>query len=329
MNHHAPQPHLSPDSWYQTGEFRYFDPETCTLSQQSKPGQHRVFRRRTGSATRWASDPVTVFLGGFPDGSFGWSRVEPRLNDPERPRLYIDYLGMGASDTPRQYRYSSMERADQIEAHLLDLGIRDLHIVSFDFSSLAVMEILSRQADRQARGEPQGPRILSISVFNGGLFTDGHSHPWFTTPVLNSPFGGMGTWFAQRSRFVFAQMVDVLWSKDYGVTPQEVFELFSVVTRNRGAHFMSAGAGFVREHFRQKTRWDFKRLFVSTQNEIRWCLVASEKDPFERKQVRKAEKRLRAYAPDTRWLPGGHLTTSEHPDLMAEIIHDITDPTDS
>ena len=52
-------------------------------------------------------------------------------------------------------------------------------------------------------------------------------------------------------------------------------------------------------------------------------IVGSDGDPFERKQIVKARERLGEYELDIRVLPGGHLTTSEHPELLAEIIQEL------
>jgi pimeloyl-ACP methyl ester carboxylesterase len=49
----------------------------------------------------------------------------------------------------------------------------------------------------------------------------------------------------------------------------------------------------------------------------------SEEDAYEHRQIRAARERVpRA---DVLTFPGGHLTTSEHPDLLAAAIRDIAD----
>ncbi len=52
-------------------------------------------------------------------------------------------------------------------------------------------------------------------------------------------------------------------------------------------------------------------------------VVGSEDDPIEGRQAVTAQERLGAYGIDVRILPGGHLSTSEHPDLLAQIIQDV------
>jgi pimeloyl-ACP methyl ester carboxylesterase len=54
-------------------------------------------------------------LPGFPDGSFAWAKVRPHLpNAAEMPKLFVDYVGMGDSDKPRDHAYSTAERTDLV-----------------------------------------------------------------------------------------------------------------------------------------------------------------------------------------------------------------------
>jgi pimeloyl-ACP methyl ester carboxylesterase len=93
-------------------------------------------------------------LPGFPDGSFGWAKVLPHLpNAAEMPKLFLDYVGMGDSDKPKDYAYSTAERTDLIEAIWRDLGVQSTTLVAFDFSSLVILEHLRRRIERSERGE--------------------------------------------------------------------------------------------------------------------------------------------------------------------------------
>ena len=101
----------------------------------------RIFLRREG-------DPVHAvsFLPGFPDGSFGWAKVRSYLpNATEMPKLFLDYVGMGDSDKPKDYVYSTAERADLVEAIWQALSVQSTTLVAFDFSSLVVLELLRRR----------------------------------------------------------------------------------------------------------------------------------------------------------------------------------------
>jgi pimeloyl-ACP methyl ester carboxylesterase len=169
----------SAQAWFAGGEHVGYDPRTRAVT--TPEASLRIFLRREGDLAHAVS-----FLPGYPDGSFGWAKVSPRLpNAAEMPKLFVEYLGMGDSDKPRDYAYSTAERTDLVEALWRAFGVQSTTLVAFDFSSLVVLEHLQRRLERAARGDPVGrPAIRGVFIFNGGLFTDGHSHPWFTTPVL-------------------------------------------------------------------------------------------------------------------------------------------------
>ncbi len=266
----------------------------------------------------------TTFLPGFPDGSFGWAKVDGLLaTDRLVPKIFVEYVGQGDSDKPVNYPYSTMERADLVEAVWQAQGIKSTFVVTFDFSSLVVLELLSRQQERHDSGSKSRTRIEKVLIINGGLFADAHSHPWLTTPLLKSPMGRMGTWVAQRSRFAFNEMVKVLWSKEYKVTLEELGEYYDAITRRNGAAFMSKGARFVDEHKANADRWDLRRVFLASRESVSFHVVGSEGDQFEPNQIVKARERLGEFGLDFQVLPGGHLTTSEHPELLAQIIQEL------
>jgi pimeloyl-ACP methyl ester carboxylesterase len=206
----------SQEAWFAGGELFGYDPKARAIDRMQGASLN-VFLRREGNLTYAVS-----FLPGFPDGSFGWAKVRPHLpNADEMPKLFVEYVGMGDSDKPKDYVYSTAERADLVEAIWRHLGVQSTTMVAFDFSSLVVLELLRRRLERSERDEPAGgPDIRGVFIFNGGLFTDGHSHPWYTTPMLrrlpNRARQGLG-----RSFTLFKMMVGVMWSKGYKVTDAE------------------------------------------------------------------------------------------------------------
>src|SRR5262249_24380945 len=97
---------------------------------------------------------------------------------------------------------------------------------------------------------------------------------------------------------------------------------YDAITRRDGAAFLHLGAGFVDEHKAHATRWDFARLYHALCGSVAFCIAGSESDPYEPRPIVAARKRLGADGLDIRMCPGGHLTTSEHPDLLAAVIHE-------
>src|SRR5215469_17254944 len=305
----------SAEAWFAGGERVGYDPKTrAIVVEQGAP--INVFLRQEGEIAH-----AVFFLPGFPDGSFGWAKILPYLpNAAEMPRLFVEYVGMGDSDKPKDYAYSTAERTDLVEAIWRDFGVQSTTLVAFDFSSLVVLEHLRRRLERSKQGEPAGgPEIRGVFIFNGGLFPGVHSHPWFTTPILRRlptrARRGLG-----RSFTLFKMTVGVMWSKGYKVTDAEVRELHKALGRHDGHFYTAAGAGFAADQKAQSDRLDFGRLFQAYRDQFPFIVGGSDEDPFEHRQVDLAQERLSTLGLQIERLPGGHLTTNEQPEALARLI---------
>jgi hypothetical protein len=104
----------------------------------------------------------------------------------------------------------------------------------------------------------------------------------------------------------------------------ELDEVYDATTRRDGAAFLHLAAGFVAEHKAHARRWDLARLYHALHDSVSFCIVGSAEDPCEPKQIVAARARLGTEGLDIRLLPGGHLTTAEHPDLLAALIRERT-----
>jgi pimeloyl-ACP methyl ester carboxylesterase len=110
---------------------------------------------------------------------------------------------------------------------------------------------------------------------------------------------------------------------EYAVTRDEIRELYSAITRRAGAAFLHRAAGFVEEHKANADRWDLRRLYLPVRDSTIFVVAGSEADPYEHKQIVAARARLGSQGLRVRMFPGGHMTTSEHPDLLAEEIVEV------
>ncbi len=317
---------VTADEWFAGGQRIPYDPESGRVVTEEEaattPSTLRVFERVAAAG----QDPESVWLTllpGFPEGSFGWAEVDKMLGNDTSPRLYVEPVGQGDSDKPRAYHYSTVERADLIEALWRYHGVRRTVVVTFDYTSLALLELLRRRLEQTASGDSVGPAITAAFMVNGGLFADSHSHPWLGTPLLRTPLGALGMWRAQRSPRVFAASMTQarLYSRSYHPTQEELAELGSAVTRRDGAAFLHNAAGFVAEHHRQAQRWDLATIARDLDGRVAFYVGGSEEDPYEHRQIPATRERV----PEAEVLtfPGGHLTTSEHPDLFAAAIRRV------
>jgi pimeloyl-ACP methyl ester carboxylesterase len=319
--------------WFAGGQRIPYDPESARVLTEEEaavtPGTLRVFERVAGTrhdADAQGHDADAVWLTllpGFPDGSYGWAQVDRMLGDGPGPRLYVEPVGQGDSDKPRDYPYSTVERADLVEALWRHHGVRRTVVVTFDYTSLALLELLRRQLERTASGGAITPVITATLMINGGLFADAHTHPWQGTPLLRSPLGGLAMRGWQRSPRAFGSgwKQARMYSRSYQPTPEELAELWSAITRRDGAAFAHNAAGFVAEHRRNADRWDLAAIARDAGGTVALYIGGSDEDPYEHRQV--AATRERVPQAEILTFPGGHLTTSEHPDLLAAAIRYI------
>jgi len=312
--------------WFASGQRIPYDPATRRVLSAAEAdrtsGALRVFERvvgREGSAdTMWLT-----LLPGFPDGSYGWAQVDRLLGADLGPRLYVEPVGQGDSDKPRHYPYSTVERADLVDALWRHHGVHRTVVVTFDYTSLALLELLRRQLEQGSSRDSTRPEVVAVLMVNGGLFADMHTHPWQGTPLLRTPLGALGMRRAQRSPRVFdASMLQArLYSRSYRPSPDELAQLRSAITRRDGAAFLHNAAGFVKEHRRNAQRWDLAAIAHELDGSVSIWVGGSDEDPYEHRQIRATRERV----PQAEVLafPGGHLTTSEHPDLLAIAIRNI------
>lgn len=313
-------------SWFNSGERLVYDLSTKHISNKQLPDQSNrlhVFNKHAIYLNQNPEKAIT-FLPGFPDGSIDWTKID-KLIEQKNPlnRTFIEYVGQGDSDKPKEYTYSTFERADTVEAIWKARGIKSTFVVTFDYSSLVVMELLRRQQERIDKELKPETTITKALLANGGYFTDGHSHPIMTTPLLKTKFGKLSTKIAQESKSMFNSMIKGMWSKEYKVSNEELAEVFEAVTRHDGAFFLHNAAGFVDEHKENGTRLDLLSIFEKMKDSVTFHIVGSQKDQFEPRQVKLAKERLGKYGVDIRVIAGGHMITSEQPELFTNIILEL------
>jgi pimeloyl-ACP methyl ester carboxylesterase len=306
---------VSAEEWFSGGERLSYDPERASFDDSSRL---RVFvRHASGGGT------TLTFLPGWPDGSFGWAKVDTELAErSDADRLFLDYVGHGDSDKPRDYPYSTYERADLVEALWRASSVEATVVVAFDYSCIVSLELFARRIERQRAGEGPGTVIRTCLLANGGLFADGHTHPWFTTPLFKSPVGRLLMWAGQQSRHGFAPFFRPVFSRSYRVTAAEVEQDFQAISRRDGIRILPATAGFVDEHREHAARWDLARIAAELGGAVPINVVGSSEDRFEGRQLHLARERLGGAVESTE-LPGGHLATAEQPGRLAELIEGL------
>ena len=94
--------------WFARGERAPYDRRAKRIlrpgdSTDSSDVVH-VFQRVVSDGAQGEEAVWTTFLPGFPDGSFGWVRVDRYLaSDGLVPKIFVEYVGQGDSDKPADY----------------------------------------------------------------------------------------------------------------------------------------------------------------------------------------------------------------------------------
>jgi pimeloyl-ACP methyl ester carboxylesterase len=321
---HNPAPDvISANKWFGTGDRLLYNTKTKNIIDPDQAEQSKnliVFNKYLVNSKQNPAKAIS-FLPGFPSGSYDWAKIDALIEEQNPTnRLYVEYIGQGESDKPAKYPYSTFERADLVEALWKHHHIGSTFVVTFDYSSLVVMELLRRQQEKTENGIKPSTVITKVLLINGGYFTDGHSHPVFTTPLLKTGLGKKSTIKAQESDFTFNNMVKGMWSKKYQVTEAELAEVRDAIRRKNGALFLHYAAGFVDEHKANGERLNLLPIVERMHNDVSFYIVGSDKDQFEPRQVKLARERISKYGVDIQVLPGGHMITMEQPQILTNMI---------
>ena len=71
-----------------------------------------------------------------------------------------------------------------------------------------------------------------------------------------------------------------MYSRGYRPAPEELAELWSVITRRDGAAFAHNAAGFVGEHRRNAQRWDLAAIARALGGTVALYVGGSDEDPY-------------------------------------------------
>ncbi|KAL7568398.1 hypothetical protein ACA910_012117 [Epithemia clementina (nom. ined.)] len=332
-------PFVTADEWFAAGKRVLYDHKRKEIAPEKRrdetiPVFHRVVvPKYSNPDALWLT-----MLPGFPYGSYGCAKVETMLQSNKKlisdiPRLYVEYVGQGNSDKPKDgYTYSTIERANLVEAHWKAQGVKTTVLVTMDFSSLVMLELLQRQKAREEKGI-RFPRVEHVLSGNGGYFVDGHSNgAVLHTPLVRSTFGSMSSSAAQRSTMVFNKILLPLYSKEYRknnakLFKQEIKETQKAIRLHQGSRIMAQMAHFVDEHKTKVDRWNLLSIYQTYCKEqgISFHIMGSEQDPFEGEQLALVQDRLKAYANKvhTERIPGGHPAAQEQAALLVSRIVDM------
>jgi pimeloyl-ACP methyl ester carboxylesterase len=133
-----------------------------TLTVELGGTGREVFLARAGSGA------AMTLLHGFPSSSHDWAKVLPELA-ASHTVLAPDFLGFGASEKPKDHRYSLLEQADLIEAVWAHAGVSETTLVAHDYGVSVAQELLARHDEGKLAVRLAGARFM-----NGGIYPELH-----------------------------------------------------------------------------------------------------------------------------------------------------------
>lgn len=290
---------VPPDAWFADGE-------RVPLAAGLEAEAHRLFTRADGEG------PWTTFWHGFPTSSWDWAPVHARLPDG-RARLYLDHLGFGDSDKPREHEYSLHEQLDLARAAWDHHGVDETLVVVHDYSVSMAQELLARRQE----GAWDGPEVTGVVLLNGGLFYS-RQQPRPVQHLLRNRWLGP---VASRllGRRLFGRAFRNIFSDEHPIPEGELDRHWSVIRRRGGDDIAHRLIRYLDDREAHEERWT--RALAEADVPLRF--LWGPRDPVSGETILEG---VRAHRPEeeiTAWDDVGHYPQLEVPDRVAEAVADL------
>ncbi len=249
---------------------------------------------------RPGTDPLLLFLHGFPSSSFDWRAL--LAQDRDHAALALDFLGFGLSAKPRDHVYSLLWQADLVEDLLRRRQPgRAVFVVAHDMGTSVATELLARDLEQRL-----DIRLAGALLFNGSIVLERAS----LTPAQRLLRSRLGALFALLSNErVFRQQFGALFSAEHPLDRQEAADQWSLICHNGGRTLGHRLIHYLEERERYAERWHGAVRDWDGPLSFAWGL----QDPVATTAVLEALIELRPGAPVERLPELGHYPQLEDP----------------
>jgi len=200
---------------------------------------HKIFYMVEGSGES------LVLLHGFPTSSWDWHKIWDTLNQTYRV-ITLDFIGFGFSDKPKDYNYSIKDQANLIEQLLINLQIKNYHLLTHDIGDTVAQELLARQLDRHEN------KINSCCLLNGGLFPETY-RATRTQKLLLSWFGSLVAKMFSYKQFVSS--FSILFPNQTRPSEDEMRSFYDLIRYNNGNEITHLLIRYIIERRQNRDRW--------------------------------------------------------------------------
>jgi pimeloyl-ACP methyl ester carboxylesterase len=264
---------------------------------------HQIFvRERAGTS----NGPPVLFLHGYPSSSYDWRHASERVG--ERRLIFVDFLGFGLSDKPRDQVYSLFTQADLVEALMARLRAERVVLVAHDMGSSVATELLARDLDGRLSFE-----LVSVLLFNASLVLE-HASLIIGQKLLRSRLGPLAA--RLTTEFTFKRQFGRIFSDSHPLSDEEEADQWSLLTYNRGHRLLDRLIFYQDERVAHGRRWKGSLRDWPGRLELAWA----ERDPICTEDVLQAILLLRPQVHLTRLRGLGHYPQLEDPRASSELI---------
>ena len=219
---------------------------------------------------------VIVFIHGFPTASWDWHKLWTLLKSSYH-LITLDMIGFGFSEKPLRYNYTIHDQADLFETILLDLGVKDIHILAHDYGDTVAQELMARYIERKNTGQ-NGLNVRSVCLLNGGLFPEVYQ-PLRIQKLLKGPLGRFLTGLMGKGRF--QKNFKAIFGKNTQPSQNEIDEFWDLITFRNGKRVVHRLIRYVDERLSHRKRW----LQALQEADIPLRLIVGAADPVSGKQM--------------------------------------------
>lgn len=211
-----------------------------------------------GRYFEWRSHPIfyrdhghgdtLLCIHGFPTSSFDWQKMWGPLTEHFRV-VTLDLLGFGFSGKPKHHRYSVLEQADIIEALLVSLGIKRIHVLAHDLGDSVAQELLSR---REISTASATCAIQSVCFLNGGLFPEAH-RPRLIQTLLRGPLGPLLVHGLDERKF--KRSFSAVFGTETQPSDDELSDFWHLIQLDDGHRLAHRLLQYIPERKKYRDRW--------------------------------------------------------------------------
>jgi pimeloyl-ACP methyl ester carboxylesterase len=253
------------------------------------------------------SEPLLIFLHGFPSSSYDWRALLDL--ETEHAVLAPDFLGFGLSEKPRDHDYTLHWQADMVEELVRRQDDpKPVFIVAHDMGTSVATELMARDLEGALEMEVTGALLL-----NGSMIQDAAS-PTLGQRLLRSAVGPLFSRLSSE-RF-FRQQFGSIFSQDHPLTDEEAKDQWALVCAGGGRTIAHKTIRYMEERFRHAERWHGALTDWPRPLSLAWGML----DPVATERVLDAVLELRPAAALTRYDDLGHYPQIEDPGRVADAL---------